>query len=444
MARVVVIGGGFAGMASAARLAKMRHTVTLLERRPTLGGALESIELDDFTFDAGPNATLLPAVVRDLFRKSGRPLERELDLTALDLVRSHRFPDGSTLDLPGHTRAGQLRAFNELAPGLGQAWVAHVESYAPVWELLRREWFEQRWDPVVSPRAVSTTIGSRQTLQRRLSKALPDPRARLVAGHPALADGHRLAQVPAWVGLTAYIEQRFGAWSVPGGLGALGGAMASRLATRKVEVLTATAAHDLRFRGGRVAAVATAAGDIDADAVVVACDPRVLPALAPAVRRTTPTVPPAISHLGLDVELADLGVDVLHRAQELVLHPPRRQQPTLVLRATRAPSGAGALSVHTRGGEPGLDVVDALGAHGIDIRGRVARRIDLTSSELLARWGGSPTGVAWAGARSAHRRLGPRSPFAGVYVAGAHATSGSGLPFAGLTAALVAAEIGPA
>ena len=89
MARVVVVGGGFGGLASAARLAKLGHDVTLAERLPRLGGAVGLLEQDGFTWDTGPAATLLPAVVRDLFRKSGRPLERELDLVPQELSLIH-------------------------------------------------------------------------------------------------------------------------------------------------------------------------------------------------------------------------------------------------------------------------------------------------------------------------------------------------------------------
>ncbi|WP_238473747.1 FAD-dependent oxidoreductase [Nocardioides cavernaquae] len=43
MARIAVIGGGFGGLASAARLAKLGHDITLLERGKHLGGAVSTI-----------------------------------------------------------------------------------------------------------------------------------------------------------------------------------------------------------------------------------------------------------------------------------------------------------------------------------------------------------------------------------------------------------------
>src|SRR6476469_9602506 len=146
-------------MAAAARLAKTGHDVTLLEQADSLGGALSTVELDGFAWDAGPTSTLRPAVIRDLFRKSGRPLEREVDLQPLDLVREHRFADGSRLSLPGGSRAAQLEAVDALGPGLGQQWVDHVASYGEVWELLRREWFERPYDADVAPRELTALLG---------------------------------------------------------------------------------------------------------------------------------------------------------------------------------------------------------------------------------------------------------------------------------------------
>jgi UDP-galactopyranose mutase len=433
---VVVVGGGFGGMSAAARLAKLGHEVTLLERSDHLGGALSTVEQDGFAWDAGPSSTLLPAVVRDLFRKSGRPLEREVDLQALDLVREHRFEDGTSLRLPGGSRAAQLDAFDRLGPGLGQQWVDHVASYGDMWELLRKEWYERPFDPDVAPRELTALLGRRESLHRRLRRALRDERLRLVAGHRLVMDGHDLRDAPVLAGIDVYLEQRFGAWTVPGGLAALGTAMADRLALRGVTVLTGTSATDLVVRDGRVAAVQVAAGEVDAEQVVVAIDPRRLPALAAYVRRTVPALPPVVCHVGLEGTAEELP-DLPH---EVALHG----DPLLVVRTGgRAPDGSAAWTVLARG-RIAEDVLVALARRGIDVRRRVVTRVDRTPRDLVEAWGGSPHGVQWQGPRSARTRLGPRTPIPGVLTAGAHATTGSGLPFTGLSAALVAEVVGSA
>jgi phytoene dehydrogenase-like protein len=429
MARVVVIGGGFGGLASALRLAKLGHRVTLVDEREP-GGALTPVTADGFAWDTVTH-TLLPAVVRDLFRKSGRPLEKELDLVQLDCLREHWFSDGTSLVLTAG-RAQQLEAFDTLGTGLGERWVAHVASYADDWEVLRREYAEVPWDPDHLSRALAARLDSRETLHRRLRKTLRDERLRLVAGFPFTVDGHDLHAVPAWAGLTAYLEQRFGAWAVAGGTGVLRDALIGRLATRRAEVVRARAT-DVVVREGRAAAVATTAGEVDADAVVCAVDPRGLPALAAYVARTMPAIPATTAYLGLAGEVRDLP-------HELVVHG----EPTSVVRTSgRAPAGHHAWTVSTRG-TGGEDPLVTLARDGLDVREQVVTRLDRSPRELVEQWGGSPLGVLWEGRGTVRRRLGPRTPVPGVYAAGAHATPGSGLPFVGLSASLVAQVIGPA
>jgi phytoene dehydrogenase-like protein len=433
MARVVVVGGGFGGLAAAVRLAKLGHEVTLVERNAALGGALSEVSRDGFAWDAGPTYTTLPAVIRDLFRKSGRPVERELDLVPLELVREHRFEDDTSVRVPGGSRAAQVAAFDELAPGLGRQWVDHVASYADDWDVLRRGYLENPWRPGRLPRDVAARLDSRETLAKRLRRTFKDERLRMVAGHPLVAEGHDLRNVPAWLGMAAYVEQRFGTWTVEGGMARLGAVLVERLATRRVAALTSTEALDLVVREGRAVAVATSAGELDADVVVCAVDPRRLPALAPYVARSMPAIPPVVTHVGLEGD----GPDLPH---EVVLHG----DPMLVVRTGgRAPDGSTALTVHGRG-RLSEDILRALARHRIDVRAQVVARIDHSPRDLVERWGGSPMGVLWQGRATTRARLGPRTPIEGVYAAGAHATPGAGLPFVGLSAALVAAEIGPA
>lgn len=433
--RIVVIGGGLAGLASAVRLAKTGHQVVLVEASPTLGGALGTVSEGGYTWDASATYTLLPAALRDLFRKSGRPLENELggELEPLDVITEHRFEDRTSVRVPGGSRAAQISAFDELGAGQGEAWVRHVDTYAPVWEVLRKHYVEVPWDPRDVPKDLDSLFGTRETLHRRLRRDFRDDRLGLVAGHRAVAEGHDLRNVPAWVGVSNYLEQNFGAWAVPGGMGRVVDLLSARLETRGVKVLTGTAARDLVVREGRVVAVAVEAGDIDVDAVVVAVDPRRLPALAPRVERTMPALPPVVCHLGLVGDVADLP-------PELVLHA----DPLISIRTGgTAPEGRHAWTLHGRG-KLAEDILDALARHKIDVREQVEVRVDRSPRELVERWNGSPCGVLWQGRGTVRYRLGPTTPITGVYAAGAHAAPGAGVPFVALSAALVAQAIGPA
>lgn len=431
MARVVVIGAGLGGLASAARLARLGHAVTVLERSSVPGGALSTLSRDGFSWDTGASATLLPAVLRDLFRKSGRPLEKELELVPLPVIREHRFGDGSVVRLPGGSRAAQLRAVERLGEGLGRAWVEHIDSQATDWDLLRRAYLERPWDPATGAREAAARLATRESVHRRLRRAFRDDRLRRLAAYPLTALGQDPRRVPAWMGVLPYVEQRFGAWTPTGGMADLTGALVARLATRRVELLTGTAAREIVLSAGRAVAVRTDAGDLAADVVVCAIDPRRLPALAAYVVRTAPAPLPWTTHLALDAVGAA-------PAPEIVLHG----DPDLVVRTGgTAPEGAAAWTVH---GRVDGDLLAELARRGLDVRDRVVTRLDRSPQELAEQWGGSPLGVRWRGRSTVRHRLGPRTPVPGVYAAGAHATPGAGVPFVGLSAALVAQVVGPA
>jgi phytoene dehydrogenase-like protein len=435
MARVVVVGGGYGGLASAARLAKNGHDVTLLEAGPRLGGAVGFVEQEGFRWDSGPTSTLLPAVLRDLFRKSGRALEKEIDLVPVEPARQHRFPDDDiVMDFPTGSRGAQIAAVDAaFGAGQGERWAAYVEAFSDDWEALRRDWLESPYSAEHASAHTKALLTTRLTLHKVLQKTFKDERLREVASYPMTLEGHDLRNVPAWMGMWTYVEQRFGSWTVPEGMGSIAGALAQRLQTRGVTVLLSSGAIDIEVSAGRAVGVRTTNGTIDADHVVCAIDPRRLPALARHVERTMPAIPPTMCHLGVVGEVPDLPAEV-------VLHG----DPLLVLRTTGvAPAGAHAWTVLGRG-RLAEDIVTALTRAGIRVRDQVEVRVDLSPKELVTTWGGSPYGVLWQGRSTVTRRLGPRTPIENVYLAGAHATPGAGLPAVGLSASLVAQVIGPA
>lgn len=96
-ARVVVIGGGFAGVAAAVKLRDHGAHVTLIEARPMLGGRARSDVLDDLSIDTG--AQLITSGYARTVQLVGAHLERD---TAHDIV----VRNGERLPL----RFGSLRS----------------------------------------------------------------------------------------------------------------------------------------------------------------------------------------------------------------------------------------------------------------------------------------------------------------------------------------------
>jgi phytoene dehydrogenase-like protein len=434
MARVAVVGGGLAGCASAARLAKLGHDVTLVEALPTLGGAIGVTSRDGFEWDTGPNTTALPAVLRDLFRKSGRPLERELDLVPVQPMREHRFTDGTRLSLPSGSRSEQMQAIDEaLGSGAGKQWADYVHAQAEVWDVLRRDYLERPWSATTASKEARDLLRSRLMMHKAVTKSFKDKRLQTLAWHHSVQGGHDPRNVPAWFGIVDYLEQNFGTWTFPGGFGRLAELLTKRLGERGVSVMTGTTAKDLATGPQGPHAVETTSGTVECDKVVVAIDPRRLPALRRHVERSMPAIPPAVCHVGLTQEVPDMP-------REIVVHD---DYVISVRTDGRAPAGKSAWTLVGRG-KLSEDLVMALARKRIDLRDLVETRIDLSPRQLVEHWSGSPAGVLWQGRATVTDRLSVETPLPGVYAAGAHTGGGGWVPFVGLTAAVVADAIGPA
>jgi phytoene desaturase len=70
--RIIVIGGGFGGLATAVRLAAHGMEVEIFERRDKLGGRGYLYEINGFKFDGGPTVITAPFMFDDIFKLAGR------------------------------------------------------------------------------------------------------------------------------------------------------------------------------------------------------------------------------------------------------------------------------------------------------------------------------------------------------------------------------------
>ena len=68
---VVVIGAGLGGMSAAIMLARSGFQVTVLEKNAHVGGKLNQLQTEGFSFDLGPSIFTLPHIFRPIFEGDG-------------------------------------------------------------------------------------------------------------------------------------------------------------------------------------------------------------------------------------------------------------------------------------------------------------------------------------------------------------------------------------
>jgi phytoene dehydrogenase-like protein len=431
LADVAVVGAGLGGLATAARLAKLGHRVTVFEREDAPGGLLGRLSCDGHEWDATPMQTTIPAVLRDLFRKSGRPLERYVDLELSVPARRHVFSDGTTLDLPTGSRGAQLDAVSDaLGPTAGAAWTDFLDGQADVWALLRSTVLDPpNGVAALAERRVSRGLNLKQSLGHLLRRAFHDDRLRQLAAYQVARTGSAASDEPSLRSVDSYVERLFGVWRAPGGAADLAAALLRRIDERSVEVRFGTAVTGVCTTAGRVTGVQLSdATSFDAHLVVTAVSPRqVFTDLLdhPVARAAVPLFTSAkasssMTYLGLKQVRPPLPAEV-------VLHGS-----PLIIVSTQA--GGDGWTVTTQG-RSSSDPLVTMAERGLDVRSLVTARIDRSHA------GSTPS---WAGPLTAARRAAFAHPLPGLHCLGTGLVLGSTVPYVAWQGAHVADLLGKA
>jgi phytoene desaturase len=127
---IIIVGAGIGGLSAAIRLAARGHHVLTLERQPLVGGKLNQVLLEGFSFDTGPSLITMPDVFRDLFQSAQRRIEDYLELVPLAITCRYFYRDGLVLNA-WSDQPRLAREFAQLCPADGDAlqrFIAYAEN----------------------------------------------------------------------------------------------------------------------------------------------------------------------------------------------------------------------------------------------------------------------------------------------------------------------------
>jgi len=224
---VVVIGAGLGGLSAAISLASEGFTVDLLEKNDKVGGKLNVLAKDGFTFDFGPSILPMPHIFRKLFERVGKNMDDYVSIQTVEPHWRNFFEDGSTLDLSsdplvmkqeldklGPDTARQFDEFlaysKRLCDITEDGYFAHgLDSF---WELLKH------YGPVKSLQEFDVF----RSMDQGVKRFIKDQKLVDVLNYFIKYVGSSPYDSPALMNLLPYIQFGYGLWYIKGGMYSLG------------------------------------------------------------------------------------------------------------------------------------------------------------------------------------------------------------------------------
>ena len=220
---VIVIGAGFAGIATALRLRALGYEVSLLERLDSLGGRAQVFERGGYRHDAGPTVITAPFLFDELFELFDEKLEDHLNFVPLDPFYRFHFADGSQFDYRASIEdtLTEIRRFN---PDDADGYLKLLEKSKKVYDVgfkqLVHRPFTRVWDMVKQIPAL-LILKCYKTVSQMVNSHLKHSLIRQAFSiHPLLVGGNPFKTTAIYT-LIHYLERRWGVFFCMGGTGKL-------------------------------------------------------------------------------------------------------------------------------------------------------------------------------------------------------------------------------
>ena len=221
--KAVIIGAGFAGIATALRLRALGYEVTLLERLGSLGGRAQVFQRGGYRHDAGPTVITAPFLFDELFELFDERLEDYLDFVPLDPFYRFHFADGSQFDYRASIEdtLTEIRRFSaEDADGYLKLLDKSKNVYDIGFKKLVHRPFTRVWDMVKQIPAL-LMLKCYKTVAQMVNSHLKHPLIRQAFSiHPLLVGGNPFKTTAIYT-LIHYLERRWGVFFCMGGTGKL-------------------------------------------------------------------------------------------------------------------------------------------------------------------------------------------------------------------------------
>ena len=217
--KVLIIGSGIAGIASAIRMAVKGFQVDVFEANQYPGGKLSEIQIEGYRFDAGPSLFTLPDQVEELFRLAGKNPQDHFEYLKLPVACHYFWEDGK--QIKAYAELDQFA--DEVESKLGASGCSirkALEESAFIYDHLSPLFMHRslhKLDTWTNPQALKSylkmgKLGIFSTMNEANEKLFGNPKLVQLFNRYATYNGSNPYQTPATLNIIPHLEFNIGAF----------------------------------------------------------------------------------------------------------------------------------------------------------------------------------------------------------------------------------------
>jgi len=220
--RLIVIGAGFGGIASAIRMQAAGYDVLLLEKTNQIGGKASAFKINNYIFDAGPTAITVPHLIQELFELNNENMNDYLELIPIEPYFRIYFDDGSYFNYS--TMEENMIQIVEISPEDLQGYKKMMKSIEPIFQKGFLELSDKPFKSFFSMLKIGPPLlklGAYRSVYSYVSKYIKNKKLRMVFSyHPLLIGGNPFKITSIYMLIQA-VEKEWGVWFAKGGTNSL-------------------------------------------------------------------------------------------------------------------------------------------------------------------------------------------------------------------------------
>lgn len=274
--KVIVIGTGIGGLATAALLAKKGYTVTMLEKNDHIGGRASIWKSKGFTFDMGPSWYLMPDVFERYFSLFKKKPSDFYKLTRLDPQYRVYFGKNDYVDIVKDLKSN-LKLFEKLEPGVSKKIEDYLQraekDYIAAKKYILYNNFKSIKDYL---RKDLMREGKRmrifESLDHYTKRFTQNHRIQQILQYSIVFLGGSPKNTPAFYSIMSHIDFNLGVFYPQKGIHSIINALATLCKSYRVTIETGKEVKKICVENGKVTGVRTAEKEYDADIVISNAD----------------------------------------------------------------------------------------------------------------------------------------------------------------------------